>query len=164
MAVRDDVEKELNVLRQAGATFPNQVRATDSTGLVLTVDVTAIDSMSVEFSELTLFVPQLQSAAFDVLKQWASDLSRRITYLMENIGPLEFDPATGQVLIRSTPPTQLPTGTEFFEIMLSTVGAGTFTLKRFKSIKGQPGRDQVSIQVTTELLLRLIDDLIATIP
>ena len=163
MALRDIVEHELNQLTQSLA-VPTTVRATVPSGMVLTIDVTAIDSMSVELNELTLFVPQLQSAGFDLLKQWSTDLGKRITYLLENIGPLEFDPAAGQVLIRSTPPGQLSNGTQFYEIMLASSGSGTFTLRRFRSTQGRPGRDQVEMQMTREVLLRLIDDLVDTIP
>lgn len=163
MSLRDQVEQDLKRLQQSKA-VPAMVRSTDSSGLIATIDVTAIDSMSVELMELSLFVPQLQHAAFDALKQWATDLSQRITYLMEHIGPLEFDPAVGQVLIRSTPPGQLSNGTQFFEVMLSSAGNGTFTLRRFLSVQGTPGRQQVAMQMTIEVLLRLVDDLVATIP
>ncbi|WP_417850781.1 hypothetical protein [Thalassoglobus sp.] len=163
MALRDLVNQELIQLTQSGS-VPATLSATDSSGIVITLEVTAIDSMSVELMELSLFVPQLQNAAFDVLKQWSIDLSQRITYLLENIGPLEFDPNAGQVLIRSSPPGQLPHGTQFYEIMLSSSGNGTFTLRRYKSIQGTPGRDQVEMQMTIEVLLRLIDDLVDTIP
>ena len=64
----------------------------------------------------------------------------------------------------STPPSQLPTGTQYFEIILSSKSSGTFSLKRYRSTKGQPGRDAVEITVTHEVLLKLTDDLIATLP
>ncbi len=163
MSLRDQIEVQLDALQKSGV-VPARVRASDPGGMAITIDVSAIDSMSVEITELSLYVPSLQNAAFDKLKQWATDLSTRITYLIENIGPLEFDPAAGQVLIRSTPPAQLASGTEFFEIMLSSSGNGTFTLKRFRSITGQPGRDQVEMRLTTDILLRLVDDLVDTIP
>lgn len=163
MSLSDLIKVQLSQLQQSGS-LPSQVQASDPAGITATIDVTAIDAMSVEFQELSLFVPTLQNSAFDVLKQWSTDLSQRITYLLENIGPLEFDPAAGQVLIRSTPPSQLTSGTQYFEIMLSSSGNGTFTLKRFRSVAGRTGRDQVEMQMTIEVLLRLIDDLVDTIP
>jgi len=48
--------------------------------------------------------------------------------------------------------------------MLSSSGNGTFSLRRFKSIAGQPGRVPVEIQVTHEVLLKLVDDLLDTLP
>lgn len=164
MGLRDDVERELRSLHQAGGPLPGTVQASDPQGIAIRIDVTAVDSMSCEFSELAVFVPSLQNSAFDKLQQWATDLSRRITYLLEHIGPLEFDPANGQVLIRSTPPQQLSSGTQYYEVVLSSAGSGTFVLRRFLSVAGQPGRNAVNIQVTIEVLLRLVDDLLATIP
>ena len=104
-----------------------------------------------------------QSAAFSALETWARNLSKRITYLLEQIGPLELDPAAGEVLIRSTPPDQLPDGAQYYEIILSQKG-GTFLLNRFRSVKGTPGRSPVDIQVTHEVLHKLVDDLEDTIP
>ena len=162
MALRDDLDLKLQTLHSSGQTLPASVQASDG-GLTLRIEVTAIDTLSCAFSELVLFVPQLQNAQFDVVKQWATDLSKRITYLLENIGPLEFDPTAGEVLIRSTPPSQLPNGSQYYEIVLSSSGTGSFVLKRFKSIAGQPGRVGCDIQLTREVLLRLVDDLLATL-
>lgn len=162
MSLSQDLQQELT--RLVGLTSPTTVTVSEASGLSLQIDFTAVDSMSCSFSEIQLCVPSLQNAAFDALKKWAEQLSKRITYLLENIGPLEFDPSAGEVLIRSTPPGQLPTGTQYFEIILSSGSSGTFTLKRYRSIKGQPGRDPVDITVTHEVLLKLVDDLIDTIP
>ena len=162
MSLSQDLQQELSKL--VGTQSPTSVSVSDASGLSLQVDFTAVDSMSCSFTEIQLFVPALQNAAFDALKKWAEQLSQRITYLLENIGPLEFDPDAGEVLIRSTPPGQLPDGTQYFEIILSSQAAGTFSLKRYRSIKGQPGRDPVEITVTHEVLIKLTDDLIATIP
>lgn len=164
MGLRSDIERELRNLHQSGSPLPATVQASDAQGVTVSVDVTAIDSMSCEFSELQVFVPSLQNSAFDKLKEWARDLSQRITYLLEQIGPLEFDPNKGQVLIRSTPPHRLSSGTQYYEIMLSSSGNGTFVLRRYSSVAGQPGRSPVNIQVTIEVLLKLVDDLVATIP
>jgi hypothetical protein len=162
MSLSLDLQHELK--RLVGTNMPTTVNITEPGGLSMQVDFTAVDSMSCSFSEIQLFVPSLQNATFDTLKKWAEQLSQRITYLLENIGPLEYDPAAGEVLIRSTPPSQLPTGTQYFEIILSSKSSGTFSLKRYRSTKGQPGRDAVEITVTHEVLLKLTDDLIATIP
>ncbi|MGD9853829.1 MAG: hypothetical protein AB7U20_02665 [Planctomycetaceae bacterium] len=162
MSLSHDLQLELT--RLVGTSTPATVTVTETGGLSLQVDLTAVDSMSCSFSEVRLCVPSLQNAAFDALKKWAEQLSQRITYLLENIGPLEFDPAAGEVLIRSTPPSQLASGTQYFEIILSSRSAGAFSLKRFRSVKGQPGRDPVDITVTHEVLLMLTDDLVDTIP
>lgn len=162
MSLSADLQQEITAL--IGTSSPTTVTVADPTGLTLTVEFTAVDSMSCSFSGITLFVPSLQQAAFDVLKQWAQALSQRITYLLENIGPLEFDPDAGEVLIRSTPPSQLPSGAQYFEIILSSHTSGSFSLRRYAAVKGQPGRQAVDITVTHEVLIKLTDDLLATIP
>lgn len=162
MSLSQDLQQELT--RLVGTRSPTTVNVSDARGLSLQVDFTAVDSMGCSFTEIQLFVPSLQNAAFDALKKWAEQLSQRITYLLENVAPLELDPDAGEVLIRSTPPSQLADGTQYFEIILSSKSSGTFSLKRYRSIKGQPGRDPVEITVTHEVLLKLTDDLIATIP
>jgi len=133
-------------------------------GLRLQIQFAAVDSMSCAFSDLQLFVPALQQAAFDVLRNWADSLAQRITYLLENIGPLEYDQAAGQVLIRSVRPDSLPDGSQYYEIVLSSQSGGNFSLRRYRSTKGQPGRAPVDITVTHEVLYKLVDDLVATAP
>jgi len=162
MSLRNDLEQELK--RLVGTHTPTSVTVSDAGGLQLRVDFTAVDSMSCSFDQIELFVPSLQNAAFDALKKWAENLSQRINYLLENIGPLEYDPTAGQVLIRSTPPDQLPDGTQYYEIVLSSQSGGNFSLRRYKSVKGQPGRDAVEIAITHEVLLKLADDLVDTVP
>ena len=109
-------------------------------------------------------VPHLAGASFNVLKQWADALSLRITYLLENIGPLEFDPTTQQVLIRSKTPDLRTGGAKYYEVLLQCQSAGHFMLRRFHSDPAQCGRDQVDLAMTHETLLKLVEDLLATVP
>jgi len=164
MLLRDDLELKLQSLYSARAAMPASVQLSDSTGIALRLELSHLDFMSCAFSELALFIPQLQNAAFSMLEQWAEDLSKRMTYLLEPLGPLEFDPTGGQILVRSTPPGQGPRGTLFYELLLTTSGHGTFSLRRYQSISGQAGRTPTDIQVTHEVLLRLVTDLLATLP
>lgn len=161
MSLRQQLAAELQ--RLVGARASTTVTVSDA-GIQMQVEFTAVDSMSCSFAQIQLFVPSLQQAAFDKLKAWADSLAQRITYLLEHIGPLEYDPAAGQVLIRSAPPDKLPDGTQYYEIQLSSSAGGNFALRRYRSTKGQPGRDQVDITVTHEVLLKLADDLVSTLP
>ena len=162
MTLSTELRKELT--RLVGTSVPTQVSVTDAAGLRLSIDFASVDSMSCSVTQIELFVPSLQNAAFDALKQWADSLRQRITYLLEQIAPLEYDPSAGQVLIRSNPPDQLPDGAQFYEIVLSSQAGGNFVLRRYRSVKGQPGRDPVDLTITHEVLLKLADDLAATIP
>lgn len=140
------------------------VRAAGGAGETLEIDFVAVDSMSCAFDELRLEIPKLRSGGFPALEKWAKALSGRVTYLLENLAPLEFDPPLGQVLLRSVKPDQLPDGSQYYEIILSSSGSGCFSLKRFRTVKGTPGRDPVPIQTTHEVLLKLCDDLLSTVP
>lgn len=162
MSLRPQLTQELQNL--AGVRGGAVVALTSSGGLRLQIHFAAVDSMSCSFTELQLFVPALQQAAFDALRKWADSLSQRITYLLEQIGPLEYDPAAGQVLIRSVRPDALPDGSQYYEIVLSSQSGGNFSLRRYRSTKGQPGRAPVEITVTHEVLYKLVDDLVATAP
>ena len=162
MGLRENVEQLLQGLSSDDA--PRSVRTSDGDGVQIRIDLTAIDSMSCEFAELELFHPRMRTAQFDLLRQWAEALSQRVSYLLENIGPLEFDPHAGQVLIRSTPPQTVAGQKRFYEVILSSVGNGTFVLRRYESTTGRSGRTQVPLQLTIEVLLKLVDDLLATVP
>lgn len=164
MALRKALDLEMETLQKAGGPYPARLRASDSTGIQLTALVAAMDSLGCAVTEIEVFVPQLQSAAFDVLKQWAQHLSQQLTYLLEQLAPLEFDESGGQVLIRSTRPDQLPDGTQYYEIILSQHGAGNFLFRRYMATKGQPGRVPVDMILTRQVMLKLVDDLEATIP
>jgi len=164
MSLRDDLELQLQSLHSSQSAMPASVQVSDTSGMILRLELTHVDSMSCAFSELALFIPQLQNAPFPVLEQWARDLTQRVTYLLEKIGPLEFDPTSGQILVRSTPPSSRPSGTQYYEILLTTSGNGHFSLRRYKSISGQQGRDPAEVQVTHEVLFQLVEDLLDTLP
>lgn len=163
MSLRADLQRELTRLRGLNVAAPVAV-SVPSAGVSLQVDFLAVDSLGCSLEQIQLDVPAMNGAAFNALKTWAERLSRRITYLLEQIGPLEYDEPAGEVLIRSTPPSQLPDGTQFYEILLQSHSGGRFCLRRYESVKGQPGRSQVPLTMTHEVLLKLADDLVDTIP
>lgn len=164
MSLRDDLIKELASLNGLHSDPPTSVTLAAAGGVTLTVDFVVVDTLGCSFRQLSLEVPRLNGAAFTVLQDWAKNLSQQITYLLEHIGPLEFDPDAGEVLIRSTPPDTLPDGTQYYEMLLQSHSGGRFTFCRYHSVKGQPGRTQVDIMTTQQVLLKLADDLIATMP
>lgn len=164
MNLTQDLSNELNRLAGFSSATPQTISVTDPNSFALAIDFRAVDSMSCSFRELRLSVPSLVGCAVDVLKQWAQALSGRVTYLLENLGPIEIDTNTGKVLVRSTPPDQQPDGTKYYEILLESNTAGNFVLRRYESIKGVAGRTPVDIQTTHEVLLKLVDDLVDTVP
>ena len=150
-----------------GQTFvPAQtVTVADGSGVTLAVDLLSVETLGVSCEELRLEVPSLGAATVDVLKKWGDGLCKRVTYLLENLGPLEYDAKSNELLIRSTPPDKgTSASTKYYEILLSSHGAGRFSLRRFRNDAANPGRVPVPIQVTHEQLAKLVNDLTATIP
>ena len=150
-----------------GQTFvpPKTVQVSDGSGVSLAVDLISVESLGVSCEELRLEVPALAAATLDTLKKWAHDLCRRVTYLLENLGPLEFDAQGSQVLIRSTPPDNSAAGaTKYYEVMLSSLGSGRFSLTRFSNDRAGTGRIPVPLKVTHEQLSKLVNDLVGTVP
>ena len=164
MTVLNQLNDELIQLVGFHSAQPRTVTLAAKDKIELMLDFTSVDTMSCSFQEIRVNVPALTQATFDKLKEWGQKLCQRITYLLENIGPLEYDEDAGQVLIRSTPPDQKPAGTRFYEVILSSHANGNFSLKRFESQKGQSGRIQVDLQVTHEVLKKLVEDLVNTVP
>lgn len=162
--ITTDLETELQKQIGLSSAVPVTISVTEPNIANLEIDFVAIDSMSCSFVELRLTVPSLVNSAIDELRKWGEGLCKRVTYLLENIGPLEVDPDAGELLIRSTPPQTSPSGTKFYEIILQSHSNGSFTLKRYESEKGVPGRTPVNIQITHEVLLKLVEDLLDTIP
>src|SRR5262245_44196100 len=113
MSLRDSLAHELSRLVGYASTSTKTVSLPGPDQVHIAIDFTAVDSMSCSLAEIRVHVPSLAGAHFKVLKAWAQALSNRITYLLEHIGPLEFSPDQGQVLIRSTPPDKQPAATQF---------------------------------------------------
>lgn len=164
MSLSDQLINEIQALSGHVYAPAVTVSVTDPALLELQADVSAVDMLSCTLQELRLNVQTLNNSGLDTLKEWAEALCNRVTYLLENLGPLEFDQNGTQVLIRSTPPNQQPDGTKFYEILLQSRSGGQFVLRRFCSEQGTTGRDLVDMHLTHEVLARLVDDLCDTIP
>lgn len=164
MNLTTQLTDELKQLAGFSSSTPRCIEITDSEGLILGIAVVAVDALSCAFESLTLHVPSLVGNESGTLETWADALSGRVTYLLENIGPIEIDQRSSQVLIRSTPPDRTSAGTRYYEVLLSAQGNGTFLLRRYRAESGQPGRESVDIHLTHETLHKLVGDLVDTIP
>ena len=100
----------------------------------------------------------LNGATDTELQAWAGDVVRRVTYLLEPLAVLEFDASTQTVLVRSQPPTQKPAEIVYYEAIVQV--PGTLSLMRYSSPKADPFRQPVDMQMTNELLQRLVNDVI----
>ncbi|WP_166819976.1 hypothetical protein [Thalassoroseus pseudoceratinae] len=130
----------------------------------LTVSLSAIDTLSCSVCSIRADVPSVANLGTSQLKNWADALSQRVTYLLEDIGPVEFDPNSGQALLRSTKPSDDGSTKRYYELVLSTSSNGSFEFARYETIAGQPGRHPVDMQLTREVVDRLLNDFVDTIP
>ncbi len=125
----------------------------------LEVELTALDSIACAFQRLALQTERIRGAATETLKQVSEDLSNRVTYLLEAIGPIEIDSEGAVVQLRSLPPRKDDDGTVYYEMLVRN--GGTIELRRWKNVAGAATRTPLDAEVTREVLLRLSDDFVA---
>lgn len=135
------------------------VSVTEPADVHLELDVVSADRFSCGFRELRLNVPPFTHTAPGQLKQWADEVCRRVTYLLEQLDTIEFDPQTGQAQIRSTRPDRQADHSRYYEILLQM--PGQLSLCRYQIVPGMP-REQIDIQATHEVLEKLVPDLVQT--
>jgi hypothetical protein len=128
-------------------------------GQRLTADLVALDGLALAFDHVTLTSAALATAPIEKLKTVADALSKRLTYLLEPISPIEVDADQCVVQLRSNPPQRDDNGTRYYELLVRR--GGELSLRRFQK---QPGgtREPISAQVTREVFLRLVDDFSVT--
>ncbi len=146
----------------SGAT-PQTITASDQR-VECQLDVLAVETLSCSIREIRLGGPFVAGASYGQLQEWARSFSRKINYLLESLGPLEYDPQAGQVLVRSTQPDHLPDGTAYFEVLLELKTGNMLSMKRYRFIKGQQGRDVIEMHLTIEVLCKLLGDLVDSFP
>ena len=153
------IDSQLARMQAGGGTL----LLTADDGVTVDVHVTAVETLGVALSQLAINVPSLVGASQATLEQWGQALCARVTYLLEGLGPLEFDPQSDELLIRSKPPTRDAGATSYFEVILSAAGNGAFTLARYRT---EPGvsRTREDVALTREVLKRLVRDAVETIP
>lgn len=144
-------------------TNPATAGSTPAASVSLTARALAVQPYGCALEEIELQAPHLTNASMDILKKWANALCQKVTYLLESLGPLEFDVDGQEVLIRSMPPSPLPSSKRYYEIRLSTLGAGKFLLGRYEANPGQP-RQRQPLELGMEQVVRLGNDLVATLP
>ena len=164
MSILRKLGTELTRLIGYSSPTPHMVLLSAPNNVSVEIDMTTVDTLSCSAQEVRVSVPSLVGADFDKLKAWGDDLCQRITYLLENIGPLEYDENEQQVLIRSTPPDKKGNAIQFYEVILASQSDGNFTLRRYRTDKGQSGRTPVEIVCTHEVLKKLVADLVDSIP
>jgi len=149
----------LLALASLGPSVPGpHTLAVSATGVDFQAELTALDQLAVAFANFRVTLDRLSAAPMERLKQVAGELSRRLTYLLEPISPIEVDAEQCVVQMRSTPPQKDDTGATYYEILVAR--GGQLSLARYQKPRGQE-RQPIAAQVTREVFLRLADDFAA---
>lgn len=162
MTLATKITKSLTGLHGYSSDQPTCAIWTSGNDVRVETDFTAVDRMSCSIRELRLQADCLENVSFDAVKEWADEICKRITYLLENMGPLEKDEKQQKVLVRSTPPGKKDGNTVFYEAILHAPSG--VSLRRYRSDKDQSGREQIDMHCTHEALQKLVEDLVDSVP
>ena len=113
--------------------------------------------MSDTLNKLAAIIAERKTAV--TLEGWATAITEKTTGLIEDLQVHEIDKTLNQALLRSEEPTERSGARFYYEIHLQ--GTGTATLRRFKSVPGAAGREQVLFALTHEGLAKLAKDIAA---
>lgn len=150
-----------NLIRQIDAT-PAGGTATAADGADrLSLGVARADAMAVAFTELRLTTDRLAGAKAERVRAVADSLTKRLTYLLEPLTPVEIDRDLAVVQLRSTTPQQDAESATYYELLVKT--GGSLVLRRYRKPRGAL-REPIDATVTREVLARLASDFIASVP
>jgi hypothetical protein len=121
----------------------------------LVCEIESLDRVGCSFVRLALGTEALKGASMDRLRKVAESLSKRITYLLEDVGPVEVDADRCVVQMRSRPPHRGDGETSYYELLVQA--GGEIALCRYSKRPDQD-RSVVSAHVTREVLDRLVGD------
>lgn len=128
----------------------------------LTLHLTAAGPVGLAFNTLDFATSVRAEWTAEAVKAWGDRLAARVTYLMEPLVVLEHDVDGGAVELRSQSPTPRGQQRSFYEIRLNR--AGTLRLSRVAFDENTRKRRATDCQMTGEVLERLADDIVASIP
>ncbi|MEX2317632.1 MAG: hypothetical protein WD669_10810 [Pirellulales bacterium] len=156
MTLQKNFEQELTKLGSGAAA---SLFAADSPREIH-CDIIERNSLAVSFERLALRTTELADATIADLERLAKSLSERLTYLMEPISPIEVDAGACVVQMRSNPPQRDDDGRSYYELLVRR--GGEISLCRFRKENGA-GRQQISANVTREVIVRLVGDFCAVL-
>ncbi len=158
---------EIRKLAGHGGPGAKTVSISAPDGVELSIDVTAADSMSCSCRELRHARARGSQRRGRTCSRSGPRRAVRSGSLtcMEQLGPLEADVA-GQTSFDplEIAQTSATTRRRFMKSCSQSQGAGLFTLRRYRRDTQSGAREPVDLRTTHEVLEKLADDLIATIP
>ena len=156
MSLKDQLQSKLAGLSVGGSHLV-QVAEGDRQ---LTCEVTEATPLAFRVDRFALATKSLATVSMDRLEEISQNLSTRLTYLLEPIGPIERDDERCVVQMRSNPPQQDDDGTQYYELLVRR--GGELELRRYQKTPGQP-RQTIPALLTTEVLLRMAEDFSAVV-
>jgi hypothetical protein len=144
------------------AALPCDVAIEESSGHRLVLHLTASGPVGLAFESFDFTAAPRPDWTPAQSKTWGDRIAARVTYLMEPLVVLEQDALAGDVALRSHAPTARGETRAYYEIRISGTGVVHFARVAFE----EPIRRRRSVEcmMTREVLERLIDDIIASIP
>ncbi len=121
----------------------------------LDCDFAALDTLACSLTRFQLATDALRTKSPEQLKRLGEDLSRRLTYLLEPISPIEFDREQCVVQLRSNPPERDEGRTSYYELVAQR--SGTVSLHRYAKTPGEV-REPIPMNFTREVFFRLVSD------
>ena len=116
-------------------------------------DFSSIDSMACAVQRLAVDFSSSQSA--ERLRDKCTELSAKLTYLLEPLQIIECDEELSTVQMRSNPPQADQQARRYYEL---TATPSRLALCRFEKRPGH-GREQINCVFTHEVVMRLVKDL-----
>lgn len=110
--------------------------------------------------ELRLTTDQLAGASIERVRAVAEEVTRRVTYLLEPIQPIESDAEACVVQLRSTKPDEQQGVKSYYEALVKT--GGTISLQRYDWQAGSI-RNSIAMTLTKEIICRLADDFLESV-
>ncbi|TWT93401.1 hypothetical protein Pla108_38950 [Botrimarina colliarenosi] len=149
-----------DLLSAVDAATAGDVATADASGDRLTVGVARVDALAVAFTELRLETSRLADASIERVRAVAEELTRRVTYLLEPLTPVEIDQELAVVQMRSTTPQTDNESSAYYELLVRK--GGSLSLRRYRKPRGAM-REPIEATVTREVLRRLADDFVASV-
>ncbi len=169
MNLGQKVVEKLNAIRQTKNVNPNgqdsgYVIEEENDSIRVRAEIQDFDKFS--YMVKTLFVTRAQTPTSKtpvqaLLLHQASEIERRISYLLENFRLVELDELSGIAQVRSATPHQKSEEAFYYEVLLQDGTSATFT--RYCKSRQAEKREVVACHLTQETFERLVDDLAATL-
>ena len=128
----------------------------------LALSLTALDTVGVAFESVEFATTARAEWSSESLREWGTRLAGRVTYLMEPLKVLEVDATGGEVDIRSQSPTTRDDQRGYYQVRLFKRGTLLMERRAFDGASRRPRT--VPCQLTREVLERLADDVVASVP